>query len=223
VKDTDKPQTMHIFMGGTFDPVHKGHVRGALHVSKLFNNAIVHLLPTKIPVHKAAPSTSNTQRLDMLNLVAAQYKNIAVDVREIESSCASYTIETLKQLRCELGASISLVMVIGMDSFLTLPSWREYEKFLGLCHILVLQRPNYEMESESEVERGEQQQFLMQHRAKDAQQLCNNSAGKLLFFEQPTTDVSASEIRKRVGCRQNSDLLPVEVANYIDQHGLYQI
>jgi nicotinate-nucleotide adenylyltransferase len=212
---------MHLFMGGTFDPVHKGHVRGALHVSKLFNNAIVHLLPTKIPVHKAAPSTSSAQRLDMLNLVAAQYKNIAVDVREIESACASYTIDTLKQLRSELGASKSLVMVIGMDSFLTLTSWREYEEFFGLCHILVLQRPNYEIESE--VERGEQYQLLMQHRAKDAQQLCNSSAGKLLFFEQPTTDVSASEIRMQVGCRQNSDLLPIEVANYIDQHGLYQI
>jgi len=212
---------MHLFMGGTFDPVHKGHVRGALHVSKLFNNAIVHLLPTKIPVHKAAPSTSNAQRLDMLNLVAAQYKNIAVDVREIESSCASYTIDTLKQLRSELGTSISLVMVIGMDSFLTLPSWREYEKFLGLCHILVLQRPNYEVESE--VERGEQYQLLMRNCARDTQQLCNSSAGKLLFFEQPTTDVSASEIRKQVECRQNSDLLPIEVANYIDQHGLYQI
>jgi len=216
VKDTDKPQTMHIFMGGTFDPVHKGHVRGALHVSKLFNNAIVHLLPTKIPVHKAAPSTSNTQRLDMLNLVAAQYKNIAVDVREIESPSESYSIDTLKQLRIESGSSVSLVMVIGMDSFLTLPSWREYEKFLGLCHILVLQRPNYEIES------GEQHQLLMQNRTKDVQQLCNSSAGKLLFFEQPTTDVSASEIRTQVENRQKSDLLPIEVANYIDQHGLYQ-
>ena len=210
---------MHIFMGGTFDPVHKGHVRGALHVSKLFNNALVHLLPTKIPVHKAAPSTSNTQRLDMLNLVAAQHQNIAVDVREIESSSSSYSIETLKQLRIELGASVSLVMVIGMDSFLTLPSWRDYEKFLGLCHILVLQRPNYEIE----IENGEQQQLLLRNRTKDAQQLSNSSAGKLLFFEQPTTDVSASEIRTRVESRKNSDLLPIEVADYIDQHGLYQI
>jgi len=220
VKDTGKPQTMHIFMGGTFDPVHKGHVRGALHVSKLFNNAIVHLLPTKIPVHKAAPSTSNAQRLDMLDLVAAQYKNIAVDVREIESPSESYSIDTLKQMRIEAGSSVSLVMVIGMDSFLTLPSWREYEKFLGLCHILVLQRPNYEIDSESKSD--EQHQLLMLNRTKDVQQLCNSSAGKLLFFEQPTTDVSASEIRTQVENRQKSDLLPIEVANYIDQHGLYQ-
>jgi len=217
MSEVNQSQTMHIFMGGTFDPVHNGHVRGALHVSKLYNNAVVHLLPTKVPVHKAAPIVSNAQRLDMLQLVAQQYPNIAIDRREIEAQTKSYSIETLKQLRLELGNSLPLVMVIGMDSYLTLPSWRDYEMFLGLCHILVLQRPKYE------IERSEQHQSLMLSRTEDVQQLCKSSAGKLLFIEQPTTDISASEIRAQIEHRQNADLLPIEVANYIDQHGLYQI
>ena len=209
-------KAMYIFMGGTVDPVHKGHLRGARHVSALYGNAVVHLLPTKLPVHKAAPNVTNSQRLDMLSLAALEYREISIDLREINADTASYTIDTLKQLRREIGHHCSLVMVIGIDSFITLPQWRDYQQFLELCHILVFQRPNYSI-----AENGLNQALLLK-RVEDAKQLVTSCAGKLFFLEQPNTNVSASEIRTLLAEGNKSELLPKAVAQYIDQHKLYQ-
>ncbi|NQZ29810.1 MAG: nicotinate-nucleotide adenylyltransferase [Oceanospirillaceae bacterium] len=206
----------YVFMGGTFDPVHKGHIRGARHVSALFDVTPIHLLPAKVPVHKSAPSTTNVQRINMLKIALAQEPDLKLDLREINSTGASYTIETLKQLRTEIGATRPLIMVIGMDSFVTLPSWSEFEQFLSLCHIVVLQRPQYCLEY------SERHKKLLMERVDNASALLKSTAGHLYFFEQPTTDVSASDIRRDIKNRKHSDLLPQGVADYIGQQCLYQ-
>lgn len=203
----------YVFMGGTFDPIHSGHIEGALQVSKLLNDTLVHLLPAKVPVHKAAPSTSPQQRIEMLKLAVAEYPLIDLDLREINSPEDSFTIHTLTQLRAQHSES-SIIMVIGMDSYHTLAKWHESDRFLSLCHILVLQRPQYQ----SETGRFEPDSAL----AVNPEELLNTPSGKVFFFEQKPVDISASEIRQQVSNSLSTYLLPPKVAEYINQHQLYQ-
>lgn len=206
----------YIFMGGTFDPVHCGHIEGALSVSQLFDDNLVHLLPTKIPVHKQIPSTSVAQRIAMLKLATEKYEAVTLDLREVEAATQSFTIESLKQLRCELGTKRPLIMVIGMDSFLTLPKWRDSDQFMQLCHIVVLQRPNYQQNKLAH------DNLYFENIVESVDALKSSSAGKIFFLAQPPIDISASEIRRQITNSKTPNLLPVKVADYINRHHLYQ-
>ncbi|EPJ44110.1 MAG: hypothetical protein OFPII_37700 [Osedax symbiont Rs1] len=218
-------KNMYVFMGGTFDPVHQGHIQGALQVSALFDNNAVHLLPAKIPVHKSAPTTSVEQRIEMLQLVVDKTAELQLDLREINRAEQSFTIDTLKQLRRELGATTPLVMVIGMDSFSSLPQWRDSRQFLGYCHILVLQRPPYvdlnDAHKQGKAELEQHREFFAQ-RIFDVKKLSSAAGGCLYFYQQPPIAISASEIRQQIKNKKHSYLLPIAVANYINQHHLYQ-
>ena len=207
---------MHLFMGGTFDPVHCGHLQGAREVCQLLDTDSIYLLPAKVPVHKTAPHTSTAARLAMLEIAIAPFPEIHLDLREVHSGADSYTLDTLKQLRAELGAQTPLIMVIGMDSFSTLPSWRGYRQFLSLCHIIVLQRPSYQLAESPE------HHSLMQQRTESSDELKTSSAGKLLFYQQSPLNISASEIRQQLQKSLTPELLPSAVADYIKQHQLYK-
>lgn len=207
---------MYVFMGGTFDPIHCGHLQGARQVCQMLNADSIYLLPAKVPVHKTAPKATTAQRLAMLEIAVAPFPEIKLDLREITSATESYSLDTLKQLRAELGAQRPLVMVIGMDSFTTLPNWRGYQQFLSLCHIVVLQRPNYPLVKTAE------HQILLQQQVSNSDALSTSSAGKLLFFQQPPLDISASDIRQQLHKSLTPGLLPSAVTEYIEQHRLYK-
>lgn len=206
---------MYVFMGGTFDPIHCGHLQGARQVSQLLSSDSIYLLPAKVPVHKTAPQVSTAARIAMLEIAIVPFPEIHLDLREVHSATESYTIDTLKQLRADLGEQHPLIMVIGMDSFTTLPDWRGYKQFLSLCHIIVLQRPNYQLVQSPE------HHSLMQQRIDNSDELKTSSAGKLLFFQQPPLNISASEIRLQLQKSLTPELLPSAVADYIKQHQLY--
>jgi nicotinate-nucleotide adenylyltransferase len=202
-------------MGGTFDPVHQGHLQGALDVSEALKGADVYLMPTKIPVHKTPPKTSIEDRQAMLELAIVDYPQIKLDLRELNAVSNSYTIDTLTQLRAEYTENSALIMVIGMDSFNSLPTWKSFEKFLDLCNIIVLQRPNYE------VVKNAFHRHLLAHRVIDAAELREAPAGKLLFLQQTPIDVSATEIRQQFQLQNHSKQLPAKVVDYIQEHHLY--
>jgi len=206
---------MYVFMGGTFDPIHQGHLQGALDVSKELDSCVVHLLPTKVPVHKELPQTSVEQRITMIEMAIKDFPKLQLDRREVDSQEASYTISTLLRLREELGEKESIVMIIGMDSFITLPSWYCASQFMSLCHIVVLQRPNYQYQETIELEP------YLAARNQDKKDLLSKNAGQVFFLEQPPVDISATQIRQNSEATIASSLLPEIVNHYIEKHKLY--
>ena len=130
--------------GGTFDPIHFGHLRTALELMQRLEFDELRMLPCHMPPHRDNPLAAPSQRLGMLQLAVQEVSELGVDDREIERGGVSYMVDTLQSFRDELGASVSLSLVVGMDSFLTLPKWYEWERIPDLAHIVVVARPGSE-------------------------------------------------------------------------------
>lgn len=142
---SDIQQKGTVVMGGTFDPIHHGHLRSAVDILDYFQFRNLRLIPCYQPVHKDQPSVSAEQRLEMVRLGIQADERLSVDEREIVREGRSYSIDTLTQLRHELGADEPLIMVVGMDSFLSLPTWSRWQELLSVAHILVISRPGWSL------------------------------------------------------------------------------
>ena len=126
-------------LGGTFDPVHIGHLRSALEVAEFMGLDELRLLPNARPPHRDTPQVAAQDRLAMVRCAVAGVERLSVDDRELSRDKPSYTIDTLESLRAELGASDQLFLLMGWDAFCGLPGWHRWEELLKHCHILVLQ------------------------------------------------------------------------------------
>ncbi|MDR0250352.1 MAG: nicotinate (nicotinamide) nucleotide adenylyltransferase [Burkholderiales bacterium] len=126
-------------LGGTFDPVHEGHLAIARAVSAHFGLGQVRLIPARMPVHRATPMADAHHRLAMLRLVIAPYPELAVDTREIDSSQQNYTLWTLQSLRAEQ-PDAALLWIIGEDAFAQLPAWRRWQELFDVAHFVVINR-----------------------------------------------------------------------------------
>ncbi len=132
--------------GGTFDPVHIGHMRSAVEMAEQFALDELRLLPNARPPHRETPQVSAAQRLAMVERAVAGVERLTVDPRELQRDKPSYTIDTLESVRAELAADDQLFMLIGWDAFCGLPTWHRWEALLDHCHIVVLQRPDADSE-----------------------------------------------------------------------------
>ncbi len=205
------------FMGGTFDPIHNGHLRTALEIRQLLGLNQVRLIPCHLPVHREQPGCSCEARLRMVELAVADEPGIVVDDREIRSPEPSWSITTLISLRDELGPETSISMVMGMDSFLTLPSWHRWQEFLDYAHILVVQRPGWEFVPDRQME-----DWLQHHRARGAEQLHGAAAGRVLLHRLTPLGISATQVRELIRTNQSPRyLIPDRVWDYIREQGLY--
>ena len=205
-------------MGGTFDPIHNGHLRTAVDIVDRFHFTQLRLVPCFKPVHKSHPSISAKQRLDMVSLAVQSHPNLLVDEREIQRTGPSYTIDTLIELRNELGPDVSITMVVGMDSFISLPRWHQWQRILNYAHILVVSRPGWHPEFGIEL-----QELVEKSRAQSTAELQSAPAGKIHMETLTALGISSSMIRSL--CEHNKSiayLLPESVHAYIDQHTLYQ-
>lgn len=126
--------------GGTFDPVHIGHLRAAWEASEALG-AEVRIVPAKIPPHRPQPVASATERAAMLQAALAGQDRLQCDLRELEREGPSYTVDTLESLRAEIGAQRPLVLLIGADAFAGLSGWHRWRELFELAHICVLTRP----------------------------------------------------------------------------------
>ncbi len=133
-------------LGGTFDPVHIGHLRGALEVGELMDLDELRLMPSARPPHRDTPQVSALDRLAMVECAVAGISPLVVDDRELQRDKPSYTIDTLELMRAELAAEDQLFLLLGWDAFCGLPTWHRWEELLLHCHILVLQRPDADSE-----------------------------------------------------------------------------
>ena len=205
--------------GGTFDPIHYGHLKS---VEALATQAALHrvtIMPNNVPPHRPQPEADSQQRKTMVELAIAGNSLFRLDARELMRSTPSWTVETLEQVRAEQGPLQPLAFIIGQDSLLSLQRWHRWESLLGLCHLLVCQRPGYPVAMET----AEQQRWLERHSTALVDELHAAPAGKIYLAQTPMYDISATAIRQRLAQNLPCDeLVPAPVLAFIQQHNLYQ-
>lgn len=197
--------------GGTFDPVHNGHLRTALDVQQSLGLDELRLIPLKDPPHREQPLCSPAQRLKMLQAAVANEPNLKIDERELERNGKSYSLYTLQSLRAELG-EIPICLIIGQDAFQGFPNWHKPDEILQLSHLVVMQRP------------GERPSDLYPERlTDDPNKLQTTPAGKI--FQQPVTQLEISSTRIREMIERGISpryLLPDTVLEIIERDNLYR-
>jgi nicotinate-nucleotide adenylyltransferase len=203
--------------GGTFDPVHLGHLRLALELKQSLQFDEMRLLPCHLPAHRTTPEVTSDVRAQMLQMALRDCPELQLDLRELKRESPSYTYDTLVQLRAELGIEVSISFCMGADSFVGLASWHRWQELLKLAHLVVVARPGWELPRT-----GVLAELLAQHQcAADA--LSSRPAGGLLCIAPRLLPISATEIRALVAAGQSPQfLLPDAVWQFIQNQGLYR-
>jgi len=209
-------------LGGTFDPIHYGHLRLAEEMLELADLRQIRFIPTGIPPHRAAPLVSAQHRSAMVRLAIADQAAFVMDEREVSQTTPCYTVDTLRELRAELGEIQPLCLLMGGDAFLQLHTWHEWEQLFELAHIVVGYRPGFTIEERIHAAIPALRSHY-QKRLCSVSGLSQNPAGGVVELVIPKLEISATMIRNRVAeNRTIRYLLPNAVANYIQQHHLYQ-
>lgn len=219
---TPKPDPVAL-LGGTFDPVHYGHLRFADDVRRALGLSEVRLVPAGDPPHREGPSASAADRLAMLHLAVAEFPGLVVDERETHRAGKSYTVLTLEELRKEFPKS-PLLLLLGADAFRGLPSWHRWREIFDLAHLVVVERPGVNLEASLPAP-------LLPHwrerLVENPENILARPAGAI--FVQPIAPlaVSATTIREQLALGNVAGdkwhgLLPPAVLAYIDLHHLYR-
>ncbi len=204
-------------LGGTFDPVHFGHLRPALDIQQALGLEEIRLLPCHIPPHRPQPVADGAQRAAMLAAAVRNYPEFSLDRRELERDGPSWTFDTLTSLRAGLGTQ-SLCLLIGMDAFHGLPTWHRWHELIDLCHMVVMTRPGSEIHAAGELEK-----FISRHRIVDSAELESHAAGRILFHDVTQLEISATRIRTLLTQGESAGfLVPEAVLEIIRREGLYQ-
>ncbi|MGG4607702.1 nicotinate-nucleotide adenylyltransferase [Providencia sp. Me31A] len=210
---------LQALFGGTFDPIHYGHLRPVEALAKQVGLEKVILLPNHVPPHRPQPEASPLQRLEMVKLAIQDTPLFTIDTRELEKNSPSYTIETLVQLRQEMGATQPLAFIIGQDSLLSINTWHGWERILDNCHLLVCARPGYATQFSDPIMHA----WLSQHQTLDPVRLNQTANGYIFIGNTPLVNISATQIRKKLNTGDScSELIPDAVLQYIHQQHLYQ-
>lgn len=204
-------------LGGTFDPVHYGHLRGALEVRDCLQLDELRLIPSARPPHRDQPGATAQQRLAMVRLAVGEHSGLLVDDRELWRDAPSYTVETLESLRGELGNTVTLFVILGWDAFCGLPGWHRWEDLLQLASLVVLQRP------EQDQDLPEVLKDLLAARSINDPRQASARHGQILCLSQTPLAISATHIRALLTSGQSPRfLLPDAVLDYIETNGLYR-
>lgn len=199
--------------GGTFNPVHFGHLRTALDVRDIFALEEIRLIPCHLPPHREEPEVAAAMRLQMLQLAIADVPGLCVDRRELDRPGPSYMVDTLRSLR-EEGIQVQILLFIGTDAFAKLETWHQWRRLFDYAHLVVMTRPGYHPESQ----KGFFKDRVLDHR----EQLDQFQTGRIYFQDVTQLDISASTIRDLIAeGRDPRFLLPDSVITYIKTHRLY--
>ncbi|MCW5576956.1 MAG: nicotinate-nucleotide adenylyltransferase [Burkholderiales bacterium] len=209
-------------LGGTFDPIHFGHLRLAQEVADQLRLAEVRFIPGGTPPHRAMPATPATDRLAMVRLAVAGNALFTVDPRETASAAPAYTVDTLTALRAEAGAAQSLVLILGADAFLDLATWSRWHQLFGLAHIAVAYRPGFPVDTwQSRMP----QPLAAEYDARLMHQPFSvhvAPAGGIVVVPIAELNISATMIRESLRRGRNPRyLLPESIYQYIQEHMLY--
>jgi nicotinate-nucleotide adenylyltransferase len=202
--------------GGTFDPVHNGHVELVNMLQKYYAFDQIRLIPAYAPPLKKQPLASFDQRLAMLHLAFKDTPNIIIDDREKFFPQPSYTINTLLTLHREL-TSTRFVIILGIDAFSRFNLWQRYLDILTLSHLMIIPRVNYQLADETVA-----LQLLKEYQISSFDKFFEALSGKILLTSEAPTGISSTEIRELLNNQQAvGEFLPQSVYTYIAQHNLY--
>jgi nicotinate-nucleotide adenylyltransferase len=200
-------------LGGTFDPIHQGHLYIADCAFKQTPIKKIKIIPCYQPVHRSPPKASVEDRVAMVKLAIQGIPYLELDELEINRKGLSYTIDTLTTLRKNYPlAPISLIL--GTDAYQSITTWRRWQELLDYSHLLVLKRPHFIFSHTNH--------WLAEREAKDRQDLVSQKAGKIFFIEIPSNTISSTQVREKIKKGVDiSCLVPIKVATYIKEHHLY--
>jgi nicotinate-nucleotide adenylyltransferase len=206
--------------GGTFDPVHFGHLRLAEEAISDLGLGGVRWIPAGQPPHRAVPQVTGQQRLEMVLRSTAENARFSVDASEVAAAAPSYTVHTLQRLRDELGVDRPLVLLVGADAFAGLPTWHRWHDLFDLAHIAVAQRPGFPVAAGS-LPRELTAEFTT--RLSDPASLQQAPAGCIVTFTMTQLAISATRLRELLATGKSVRyLLPDSVLDYINLYQLYK-
>ena len=214
--------SLAVYYGGTFDPVHEGH----LAVARTARDALaatVHLVPAADPPHKGPTHADALQRSRMLEIAIAGEPGLRVDRRELHRDGPSYTVDTLTQLRAECGPQTPLVWLVGGDSLDKLHTWHHWRELFALAHIVAVQRPGSHVDAASLAHASPLVHDEVKGRWRGLAELASSPAGALAVLPlRELRPESSSELRRRIAAGEPwRDWVPGPVAGYIERAGLY--
>lgn len=209
-----------VIYGGSFDPVHYGHLKTALAVQQALNFDRFLFLPCKTPLLKKTTMASSAQRLDMLALALQPYPRFAIDSQEIERDTPSYMVDTLQNIRRLGGQNLAITLLIGMDTFLQLPQWHAWQQLMDLSHLLVIHRPGaVEKASIAPV----LQALLITRETHDKKELLTQPYGKIYRLDAGQYDISSTWLRQQINQGLSiENYVPAAVNQYIKEQALYR-
>lgn len=203
--------------GGTFDPIHRGHLQPLSEAARQIGIEQIKLIPCHIPPHKASPNVAAHQRLQMVKIATANTALFSVDDRELKQQRPSYSVHTLTALRHEYPQT-PLCFFMGMDSLRTFASWYKYQDILALCHLVIMQRPGHSMIFNPRIT-----QLLATHQTQDSDDLQRHLAGKIFISDARQVAISATELRQRLARSHDvSEFIDANVLEYIQAYKLYR-
>ena len=210
--------SLHLIYGGTFDPIHTGHLAIAC-AARDSLDCTVHLMPAGDPPHRAMPGADGATRAAMVALAIEGVPGLVLDRRELERQGRSYTVDTLAELRDELGPSKPLAWLVGADSLLGLPGWRRWRELFALAHLVVAERPGSALDAALPAQLADALQDRWTRQVGDLQ---SQPAGRVFRLHQPLSHVSATAVRACLAAGAAiGDALPPAVAAFIQEKGLY--
>jgi nicotinate-nucleotide adenylyltransferase len=203
-------------LGGTFDPIHKGHVHLAQSVRKMMHLAEIHFLPAARPLLRASPRASEAARVHMVQLVVDTQPYFCLDEREIRRGGNSYMIDTLREIRVEF-PDTPLCLIIGVDQFSQFDQWKAWQDIPSVSHIVVTTREGFDCKLNPVIK-----DFLFVHKTDKVEDLQGEVAGKIFMLSLDTLPISSTQIREGITKGEDvSALLPESVAAFIEREGLY--
>tara|TARA_R110002072_G_scaffold584_6_gene4619 strand:+ start:290 stop:952 length:663 start_codon:yes stop_codon:yes gene_type:complete len=203
--------------GGTFNPVHYGHLRSALEIRERLGLAEVRLMPSARPPHRATPDCSIAERLEMVRLAVAGEPGLVCDERETLRAGPSYTVDSIRELRQEVGPQTSLCLVMGADALLGLADWHQWQQLTDYAHLVVIARPGWHFPSAGAVA-----DWLQPLLCAQVDELLAQPAGKVHLLQLRPLEISSTEIRELIAAgRSPRYLLPDPVWSRIRSAGLY--
>ncbi|MGF1547747.1 MAG: nicotinate-nucleotide adenylyltransferase [Thiotrichales bacterium] len=202
--------------GGTFDPIHFGHLRTALEVAEELGLEEVRFVPARCPPHRAAPGATAQQRAEMVRLAIAEHPGFVLDPCELDRGGPSYTLDTLVTLGGT--EARTLVLILGADAFAGLPTWHRWTELLDHAHIAVMNRPDASLSPQ-----GFPVGWLERALTTDATALRTSPTGRVINLAVTQLAISATAIRARAAVGKSLRyLLPEAVRAFIDYHQIYQ-
>lgn len=208
--------------GGTFDPIHYGHLRVAEEIVETVGLQKMYFVPAGMPRLRHSPVASSQHRVEIVRLAIQKNPDFVLDEREIYRDSVSYSIDTAREFKQEFGEEVRLCFILGADAFIKLPEWNNWKELFNLCHFIVSTRPGYSLTLIKELLSKELREECSQRWVSNTESLRKDTSGLIFIASTTMLDISATSIRAHIAVgRSVRHLVPSVTVNYISENKLY--